>query len=204
MLFMGHLVIGLIIGFILYEFFHGRTIIVFVAIGSILPDIIDKPLGHIIFGSILDNGKIFFHSLIIVLLFFITGLIVWRLYKSNSFIFIAVGLFLHQLVDMMWKSPVNWYYPFLGPYPAEPHTDYLLNALVAELTSVTEWIFFFALLAIAFLLYRNSGQQKQIVGSDPLIREKTRRFYDSLIAVALFVLALSVIIIYLWDPFFNY
>jgi hypothetical protein len=44
MLFMGHLVIGLIIGFILYEFLQDRMIIVFVAIGSILSDVVDKPL----------------------------------------------------------------------------------------------------------------------------------------------------------------
>lgn len=204
MLFMGHLVIGLIIGFILYEFFHDWTIIVFVAIGSVLPDVVDKPLGYIIFGSTLDNGKIFFHGLIIVLLFFITGLIVWKLFKSHSFIFIAVGIFLHQLVDMMWRQPVNWYYPLLGPYQVNAETDYFLNALNAELTSVTEWIFVVALLAIAYLLYRNKKQQKDVVNFDPLIQEKTRRFYGSLLAVALFVLALSVIIIYLWDPLFNY
>jgi hypothetical protein len=204
MLFMGHLVIGLIIGFILYEFFHDRTIIVFVAIGSVLPDVVDKPLGYIIFGSTLDNGKIFFHGLIIVILFFITGLIVWKLFKSHSFIFIAVGIFLHQLVDMMWRQPVAWYYPLLGPYQAKAPTDYFLDALIAELTSVNEWIFVVALLAIAYLLYRNKKEQKEVVDFDSLIYEKNRRFYGSLLAVALFVLALSVIIIYLWDPFFSY
>ena len=204
MLFLGHLVIGLIIGFILYEFFHDQTIIIYVAIGSVLPDLVDKPLGHIIFASTLDNGKIFFHSLIIVLLFFITGLIVWRLYKSHSFIFVAVGVFLHQIVDMMWTQPVNWYYPFFGQYQAEAHADYFLNAIIAELTSVTEWIFFIALLAIAFLMYINTKQQKQMVEPDPRLLEKTRRFYSSILAVALFVLALSVMIIYLWDPFFSY
>jgi hypothetical protein len=204
MLFMGHLVIGLIIGFILYEFFHDRTIIVFVAIGSVLPDIVDKPLGYIIFGSTLDNGKIFFHGLIIVLLFFITGLIVWKLFKSHSFIFIAVGIFLHQLVDFMWRQPVAWYYPLLGPYQAKAQTDYFLNALIEELTSVNEWIFVVALLAIAYLLYRNKKEQKEVVDFDSLIHEKNRRFYGGLLAVALFVLTLSVIIIYLWDPLFNY
>ncbi len=204
MLFLGHLVIGLIIGFILYEFFHDQTIIIFVAIGSVLPDVIDKPLGHIIFGSTLDNGKIFFHSFIIVLLFLVTGLIIWKFYKSYSFILVACGMFLHQLVDMMWKRPVNWYYPFLGPYQTELHNDYFLNAIVAELTSATEWIFFIAILAIASLLYINTKQQKPVLEWDPLLQEKTRQFYGSLLAVALFVLALSVIIIYLWDPFFNY
>ena len=101
MLFLSHLVIGLIIGFILYEFFHARSLIAFCALGSVLPDIVDKPLGHIVFGSSLDNGKIFFHSLVIVLLFFIAGLIVWKYYRSFSFLVVGFGIFLHQLVDMM-------------------------------------------------------------------------------------------------------
>ena len=42
------------------------------------------------------------------------------------------------------------------------------------------------------------------VASDPRLLEKTRRFYSSILAVALFVLALSVMIIYLRDPFFSY
>ena len=204
MLFLGHLVIGLIVGFILYEFFHDQTVIVFVAIGSVLPDIIDKPLGYIILGSTLDNGKIFYHSLIIVLLFFVTGLLVWKFYKSHSFLFTALGVFLHQILDLMWKHPVNWYYPLLGPYQTGAHKDYFMNAVIAELTSVTEWIFFIAILVIVCLLYINTKQQKPMVDLDPLILEKTRRFYGSLLAVALFVLALSVIIICLWDPFFNY
>ena len=145
---MGHLVIGLIIRFILYEFLHDRMIIVFVAIGSVLPDLVDKPLGYIIFGSTLDNGKIYIHSLIIVLLLFITDLLVWRLFKSASGIFIAAGVLIHQLVDMMWTRQVNWYYPFFGQYQTETTPDYFLNAIVEELTSVTEWIFFVAILVM--------------------------------------------------------
>jgi membrane-bound metal-dependent hydrolase YbcI (DUF457 family) len=202
MLFLGHLVTGLIVGFILFEFFHDRMIIVFVATGSVLPDIIDKPLGHIIFGSTLDSGKIFFHSFILVLLFFIIGLLVRKWSRSPAFLFLAFGVFLHQLVDLMWKRPVNWYYPVLGPYPAEAHTDYFLNAILGELTSVTEWIFFIALLAVAILLSLNMQRHQSLVDFDPLLFEKTRRFYGSLLAVALFVLALSVIIICAGDPFF--
>jgi hypothetical protein len=51
-------------------------------------------------------------------------------------------MFLHQLVDMMWQRPVNGDYPFFGPYQTQKHADYFQNAIVAELTSVTEWIFF--------------------------------------------------------------
>jgi membrane-bound metal-dependent hydrolase YbcI (DUF457 family) len=202
MLFLAHLVIGLIIGFILYEFFHARTIIVFCAIGSILPDIVDKVLGRVIFSSSLDNGRIFFHSLGIVLLFLIAGLIVWRYYRSFSFLMVGVGVLLHQLADMMWTSPVSWYYPFLGPYPADFVPDYFQRAILAELTSVTEWIFFAAIVVVTFALYRNQTLKNTYLDHDPLLRQKTRRFYGGLIGVALFVLALSVIIIAAWDPLF--
>ncbi len=204
MLFLGHLVIGLIIGFLLYEIFHSRTMIVFSAIGSILPDIVDKVLGRIILSSSLDNGRIFFHSLGIVLLFVLSGLIVWHYYRSSSFLVVGFGVFVHQLVDMMWKSPVSWYYPLLGPFPVSTAPDYFLRAIIAELTSVTEWIFFAAIAVVSLALYRNQTIKNTFLHPDPLIQQKTKNFYIGLVGVALFVLALSVIIIALWDPVFNF
>ena len=204
MLFLGHLVIGLIIGFILYEFFHARSLIAFCALGSVLPDIVDKPLGHIVFGSSLDNGKIFFHSLVIVLLFFIAGLIVWKYYRSFSFLVVGFGIFLHQLVDMMWKQPADWYYPLLGPYQTDVSPDYFQRAVLAELSSVTEWIFFTAIVVVAIVLYRNQALRHTLLDPDPRMQQKTRKFYGGLLGVILFVLVISVIIIAVWDPFFNY
>jgi membrane-bound metal-dependent hydrolase YbcI (DUF457 family) len=204
MLFLAHLVIGLIIGFILYELFHARTIIIFCVIGSVLPDIVDKLLGHTIFNASLDNGRIFFHSLGIALLFIIIGLFVWKYYRSFSFLAVGVGVFIHQVTDMMWLQVVTWYYPLLGPYPAEFSPDYFERAILAELTSVTEWIFFIAILVLALVFYRNKTLHDSVLDPDPRLQQKTRKFYFGLVGVALFVLAISVIIIAIWDPFFNY
>ena len=204
MLLLGHLVIGLIMGFILYEFFNARTMIFFCALGSVLPDIVDKPLGHIIFSSSLDNGKIFFHSLVIVLLFFIAGLLVWKYYRSYSFLVVAFGMFLHQVVDMMWVQPIAWYYPLLGRFETDTSPDYFLGAVVAELTSPTEWIFFAAIMVVALFIFRNRRLRDQLLDPDPLLQQKTKKFFAGLIGIALFVLALSVIIIAIWDPLFNY
>jgi membrane-bound metal-dependent hydrolase YbcI (DUF457 family) len=201
MLFLGHLVIGLIAGFILYEVCHDRNVIVFCAIGSILPDVVDKPLGHIVLNSVLDNGKIYFHSLIIFLLFLITGIVVWKYFRSSSFLCVALGVFIHQLVDMMWKKPVNWYYPLLGPYQVETHTEYILSVLRAELSSPTEWVFFIALFMIVAMagisLYRN----QPLVQPDPLKQLQQRQLYNGLVALAIFVLTLSIMIIYIWQPY---
>lgn len=201
MLLLAHLVIGLIIGFILYEVFHARTIIVFCAIGSVLPDLVDKVLGRIILSGGLDNGRIFFHSLGIALLFVLIGVIVWRYYRSFSFFMVGLGMLSHQLADMMWTSPVSWYYPFLGPYPADYTPDYFQRAILAELTSVTEWIFFISIVVVALLVYRNQSLKTTLIGSDPLVQQKTQRFCQGLAGVALFVLALSVIIIAAFGQF---
>jgi membrane-bound metal-dependent hydrolase YbcI (DUF457 family) len=203
MLLLAHIVTGLIIGFILYEIFHARTIIVFCAIGSVLPDLVDKVLGRIIFSASLDNGRIFFHSLGIVVLFVLIGMIVWRYYRSFSFLIVGTGVLLHQLADMMWTSPVSWYFPFLGPYPVDYTPDYFQRAILAELTSVTEWIFFVAIMVVSFLVYRNQSLNDTQPAHDPLALQKTRRFYQGLAGVALFVLALSVIIIAASGPLLN-
>jgi hypothetical protein len=104
----------------------------------------------------------------------------------------------------MWRDPVTWYYPLLGPYPVDISPDYFGQAILAELTSVTEWIFFVAILALALVLYRNKTIHDSLLDPDPRMQQKTRKFYGGLIGVALFVLTLSVIIIAIWDPFFNY
>ena len=47
MLLMCHLFIGLIIGLVIFQYLKDRRVIVLAAIGSILPDLIDKPLAKL-------------------------------------------------------------------------------------------------------------------------------------------------------------
>jgi len=173
----------------------------FCSLGSVLPDIVDKPLGHIILNSVLDNGKIYFHSLIIFLLFFITGILVWRYYRSQSFLYVAMGVIIHQIVDLMWTRPVNWYYPFLGPYQVEFHQNYVAQVILSELTSFTEWVFFIAILVIVLAAGIRMHQHKPLVSPDPLQEQRQRQLYSGLLGIAIFVLILSIAIIYLWQPY---
>jgi hypothetical protein len=53
----------------------------------------------------------------------------------------AVGLLLHQCFDLTANLPLNWYYPFLGPYQVDVHQNYVAQVILTELTSPTEWIF---------------------------------------------------------------
>ena len=201
MLFLGHLVIGLIAGFIIYEIFHDQNAIIFCALGCVLPDIVDKPMGYIVLNSVLDSGRIYFHSLIIFTLFFITGIIVWRYYHSNSFLCVGLGIIIHQLLDLMWNQPVNWYYPVLGPYQAHGYKDYFSQAIFSELSSVTEWIFFIAIVIIILVAGISKYQKQPFVMPDPLREQQQYRLYSGLLGVAIFVLVLSIAIIVIWQPY---
>lgn len=202
MLFMGHLVLGLIAGFILYEVLHDRNVIIFCALGSILPDIVDKPLGYIVLDSVLNSGKIYFHSLIIFLLFVLTGIFVWKYYRSNSFLCVALGIFLHQMADAMWRSPQLWYYPLLGPYQMGDTRNYFFTSLIRELTSPTELIFIFAILILVIIVgIRTYRKQPPVELEEPHALREQRQLFAGLVGIAIFVLILSVIIIYLWQPY---
>jgi hypothetical protein len=94
--------------------------------------------------------------------------------------------------------------PLLGPFETDSSPDYFQQAIRAELSSVTEWIFFAAIVVIALVLYRNYILHDTLLGTDLRMQQKTRIFYGGLVAVILFVLVIAIIIITIWDPFFNY
>ena len=70
-----------------------------VLIGSMLPDLIDKPLGGVILP--LGNGRIYSHTL----LFLLTVLAV---------LVLVGGTALHQILDFMWQDPQTFLWPLYG------------------------------------------------------------------------------------------
>ena len=154
MLFFCHLLIGILIGGIGWQIFHDRRIIPAAAFGAILPDLIDKPLGHIILAGTLDDGRIYFHGLVVLGIVLVAGLALWYLRHRPEGIALAAGIASHQLADQMWLIPVNWYYPFLGPYPHGSYSGYFGSMLITELTSPTEWLFGAAALLLAIWYFR--------------------------------------------------
>jgi inner membrane protein len=86
-------------------------------IGSIFPDIIDKPLSFIGFG----NGRSITHTLLVFLAILFTSLFIYINYKKTFLIPIAAGIFTHLVLDFMWQAPQTLFWPLLGwafPTPA--------------------------------------------------------------------------------------
>jgi membrane-bound metal-dependent hydrolase YbcI (DUF457 family) len=163
MLLLFHLFVGLIIGVFLYLWFRDAILIIAAAIGSILPDLFDKPVAIIVFGSTL-GGRIYFHGLVFFFIVLVIGIIIWRYFHSFAGIALALGILSHQLLDAMWEMPVKWYYPFLGPYKEVNYSNSFSKGLMTELTSPSEWLIagVIILILIQVLRWRGSPTHKGI------------------------------------------
>jgi len=113
---------------------------------ALLADLIDKPVGLVIFRETLNNGRVYFHSLS-VNLFITLVLIAWR----KPLIY-ALALWTHQLCDLMWTRPWVALWPFTGyfGYRDLPLEDWVYSVLnpynvTTEVVGLIVTIFFVVL-----------------------------------------------------------
>jgi hypothetical protein len=137
-----HLLAGVLIGLALTLVFRDRLVIIMAAVGSVLPDLVDKPLGNIILAGTLDYGRIYCHTLLFVSILLIAGLILSFRYPRVGPLMLALvaGILLHQILDFMWLEPANWLWPMFGPFQGYVPPGFLQNAFFAELLNPSEWI----------------------------------------------------------------
>ncbi|MFC1906220.1 metal-dependent hydrolase [Chloroflexota bacterium] len=83
-------------------------------VGSLLPDIIDKPVGQWLFGEYFSNGRIFSHTLLFLILIAVFGLLIYNHYGKTWFLFLSFGTLMHLVLDQMWRAPSTLLWPILG------------------------------------------------------------------------------------------
>ena len=106
--------------------FYQRIDFRILLIGSILPDIIDKPIGGLIFSEELGSGRIFAHTLVFLLILIIVGIWLYRVRDSIWMLVLAFGTFIHLLLDQIWLMPETILWPILGlEFERLPVTDWL-------------------------------------------------------------------------------
>ena len=84
-----------------------------VMFGAILPDLIDKPLGRIIFRERFESGRIFAHTLLINLAFFCV-LFFMRGRRKRSAVLVPISSLLHLAEDGIWSNPRLFWWPLFG------------------------------------------------------------------------------------------
>jgi hypothetical protein len=83
-------------------------------LGSLLPDVIDKPIGNFFFRETFDNGRIFSHTLVFFLWIAVMGLFLYKRIGKTWLLVLSFGTLIHLVLDQMWLEPRTLLWPFLG------------------------------------------------------------------------------------------
>jgi inner membrane protein len=110
-------------------------------LGSMLPDIIDKPLGLWLLKDTLNTGRAYGHTLLFLILLLLSGLMLLAARRSTWLLLLAAGTFMHELLDGMWNTPVTFYWPLYGTsFPGESTGDFLGRMLTELIHVPAIWI----------------------------------------------------------------
>ncbi len=106
----------------------------FVIFGSLLPDLIDKPLGLFILRKQISNGRTFAHSLLFASLIGLTSLA--RPGKARRVLApLALGSAAHLVLDRMWMQPNVLFWPLQGWLPERQDVSHWLEQMLEQLLS---------------------------------------------------------------------
>ncbi len=83
-------------------------------IGSLLPDIVDKPIGRFLFRDTFSNGNIYCHTLLFLIVITLAGLYLYRSWKQTWLLVLSFGTFTHLILDTTWQTPRTLLWPLYG------------------------------------------------------------------------------------------
>lgn len=101
-----------------------------VLLGSLLPDIFDKPLWLFAGSNISPSGCDYAHTFLLNLVLLISGLALVR-YKKPQLLVISSSSFMHLILDRMWDNPITLWWPLLGPFQRVETTGWLPSIIYA-------------------------------------------------------------------------
>lgn len=122
----------------------------FVLLGSMFPDIIDKPLGMLIFAGSIANGRVYTHTLFVNLILVLIGIYLIKRKKPNFFIFSLSSCF-HLVLDEMWLTPQTFFWPIYGwGFPKEDVSHWWSNIFSALFTN--PWVYVPEIIGAAIII----------------------------------------------------
>lgn len=119
----------------------GRLDLRFVLLGSLLPDIIDKPLGEYLFRETFGSGRIFAHTLLFLAVLATAGLVFYRRRRQTWLLALSFGTLTHVLADQMWRNLPALFWPLLGAgFPRMEAGDFVAGIIHNLLTNPAVYV----------------------------------------------------------------
>ncbi len=122
----------------------------FVLLGSVFPDIADKPLGMLIFANAIANGRVYFHTLLVNLILLSVGFYLLKRKRPHFLTFSLASCF-HLVLDRMWLFPATFLWPLYGwKFPQGDISHWWQNMLDGLLSN--PWIYSSEIMGATILL----------------------------------------------------
>ena len=108
--------IGMTVLIVRYVFRDPRMDLRWVLVGSVLPDVIDKPIGAVVFHDTFGTHRVFGHTLLFPVLALFLVLLATRRGTAlrKGLIGVVIGWFVHLILDGVWLSPEAFLWPLFG------------------------------------------------------------------------------------------
>ncbi len=139
-----------------YIFRDPKVDVRLLAFGAILPNLIDKPLGTLLWPDYFGADRLFGHSLLFPTAIMVVALLATRRGRRRRGIMaVAIGAMLHLLLDGMWTSTSTFLWPLFGAAFEAGRPDYWgsLGAIFTPTAMIQE----LAGLVYLVYLYRTLG-----------------------------------------------
>lgn len=143
-------------------------------LGGLLPDLIDKPLGSVLFTSYFETGRIYAHTLLFAALTLATVMFATTRGSAarKRWMALPIGVLLHLVLDMPIDAETLWW-PVLGvEFPS--FAEGAFADLVAYMLN-SPWVIAQEVIGLAYLvaLYRraglgDAGQRRRLVETGTL------------------------------------
>lgn len=108
--------------------------------GTILPDLVDKPIGQVLFKPYFENGRIYCHTILFASLVSIGGLRRLKHQEDERLLFLALGVASHLALDRIWIDPETALWPLLGPFKKDPSLRSMLEQIMLALKEPSFWL----------------------------------------------------------------
>jgi hypothetical protein len=87
----------------------------FLFLGVLIPDLIDLPVGTLLFADRYSTGQLWAHSLSAASVYMVVVLVLTRRgRRRRAFMAVGVAWLFHLLLDGMWADPKIFFWPFFG------------------------------------------------------------------------------------------
>ena len=108
-----------------------------VILGSLLPDIIDKPLRWLL-GDTIGTGRSFAHTLIFTMLLILSTIYFYVKHKPPFMLYVSFGVVMHLILDQMWLYQETLLWPLFG-WRIEKTCGSWLQIVLSLPASVSHW-----------------------------------------------------------------